>query len=248
MAAEWYYAEDGRAIGPVSAQEIVDRIRKAQHEPHFVWAAGMTEWTDARTLQEFSDGFRTEAAEHPGRAGGNARRSATSKHASLKQRARHELIAYLAVSAYLLVWFRAVLFYKSTILGKLGIEFAPFGLAAVKALVLGKFILVLEDLKIGERRQGSGILAVEIAKEALLFTLLLIVLSILEEVILGYFHGEESKEVLRGMGGGTIPQAFASGLLMFLVLLPYLAFRRLALTLGELPELLFSRRSFEKQG
>lgn len=245
MAAEWYYAEDGRAIGPVSAQEIVDRIRKAQHEPHFVWAAGMTEWTDARTLEEFSGGFQMEAAERPGRAGGNARRSATSKHASLKQRARHELIAYLAISAYLLVWFSAVLFYKSTILGKLGIEFAPFGLAAVKALVLGKFILVLEDFRIGDRRQGSGILAVEIAKKALLFTLLLIVLTILEEVILGYFHGEEARQVVAKMGGGTLPQAFAMGVLMFLVLLPYLAFRRLALALGELPELLFARRPLE---
>jgi hypothetical protein len=104
---------------------------------------------------------------------------------------------------------------------------------------------VLEDLRIGERRQGSGILFIEIAKKALLFTLLLIVLSILEEVILGYFHGEEAKEVLRGMGGGTIPQAFASGVLMFLVLLPYLAFRRLASTLGGLPELLFTRRPLE---
>src|ERR1700758_2467660 len=108
MAAEWYYADDGSVIGPVSAQEIVDRIRKAQHQPLFVWTAGMSEWTDARALQQFSAGFQTEAAERPGRAGGNARQSA-SKHPSLKQRARHELIAYLGVSGYLLVWFSAVL-------------------------------------------------------------------------------------------------------------------------------------------
>jgi uncharacterized protein DUF4339 len=248
MAAEWYYAEDGRAIGPVSAQEIVDRIIKAQHQPLFVWTVGMSEWTDARALQQFSAGFQTDAAERPGRAGGNVRRSTTSEHSSLKQRARHELIAYLGVSGYLLVWFSAVLFYKATILGKLGIEFAPFGLAAVKALILGKFILVLEALRIGERRQGDGILAIEIVKEALLFTLLLIALSILEEVIVGYFHGREASQILAGLGGGTIPQAVAMSALMFLVLLPYLAFRRLALTLGELPELLFARRSFEKQG
>jgi hypothetical protein len=42
------------------------------------------------------------------------------------------------------------MFYKATILGSVGIQFAPFGLAAVKALILGKFILVMEDLKIGE--------------------------------------------------------------------------------------------------
>jgi hypothetical protein len=41
------------------------------------------------------------------------------------------------------------------------------------------------------------------------------------------------REVLGEIGGGTIPQAIATGVLMFLVLLPYLAFRRLALTFGD---------------
>src|SRR5262249_26336497 len=103
-------------------------------------------------------------------------------HPTLAQRARHEVIAYLAVSGYLLIWFSAVVFYKATILGSVGIQFAPFGLAAVKALILGKFILVMEDLKIGEGKESGGILAVEILKKALLFTLLLFVLSIVEEV------------------------------------------------------------------
>jgi hypothetical protein len=249
MAAEWYYVEDGRAVGPISAQEIFDRVRKAQQELHFVWTEGMSEWADARGLPQFSAAFQAEAAARArsANAGGDGRRLTISEHASLKQRARHELIAYLGVSGYLLVWFTAVLFYKSTILGKLGIEFEPFGLAAVKALILGKFILVLEALKIGERSEGSGILFIEIVKKALFFTLLLIVLSVVEEVIVGYFHGREAKEVLREMAGGTIEQAIAVSALMFLVLVPYLAFRRIALTLGELPELLFTRRSLEKR-
>jgi len=185
---------------------------------------------------------------HPEKGYVEAQQPATGGHATLAQRARHEVIAYLAISGYLLVWFSAVMFYKATILGSIGIEFAPFGLAAVKALILGKFILVMEDLKIGEGKESGGILAVEILKKALLFTLLLFVLSIVEEVVVGHFHGRGVREVLGEIGGGTMPQAIATGVLMFLVLLPYLAFRRLAFTFGELPELLFTRRSPEKGG
>src|SRR5580704_14747495 len=250
MAADWYYIEEGKSVGPVSTEEIIGRIRKAKDQPLFVWTAGMSEWTDAHTIAQFSAGFQMEepAQPHPEKGYVEAQQPATGGHATLAQRAWHEVIAYLAISGYLLVWFSAVMFYKATILGSIGIEFAPFGLAAVKALILGKFILVMEDLKIGEGKESGGILAVEILKKALLFTLLLFVLSIVEEVVVGHFHGRGVREVLGEIGGGTMPQAIATGVLMFLVLLPYLAFRRLAFTFGELPELLFTRRSPEKGG
>lgn len=241
MAAEWYYEEEEKVLGPVSAEEIVGRIRRAQGQPHPVWTQGMSEWMDARGLPEFSPEFQRVERTPAERAEIEAQRSAEGEHETLVQRARHELIAYGAISAYLLIWFSAVMFYKATILRSVGMEFAPFGLAAVKALILGKFILVLEALKIGERGKSSGILAVQILWRALLFTLLLIVLSIAEEVIVGYLHGRAAREVLAEMGGGTVQQAFAMAVLMFLVLLPYLAFRRLATTYGELPELLFAR-------
>lgn len=249
MASDWYYTEDENCVGPVPAEEIIARIKKAKDEPHFVWRAGMSGWTEARKLPQFSAAFQTQepSRAHPETADGEAWRPAKGEHTSLAQRARHELIAYLAISGYLLVWFSAVMYYKSTILGSVGIEFAPFGLAAVKALILGKFIMLLEALKIGEGKGSGGVLAVAILKKALLFTILLVVLSIVEEVVVGHFHGREPREVLSEIGGGTISQVIAASVLMFLVLVPYLGFRRLALTFGELPELLFARRSPNKR-
>ncbi|HXY59569.1 MAG TPA: DUF4339 domain-containing protein [Methylocystis sp.] len=242
MATEWYYEEEEKVRGPVSAEEIVDRIRRAQGQPHLLWTAGLSEWTDARRLPQFSTEFQTEEPAPFEKTEVGAERRGKGGRETLVQRARHELIAYLAISGYLLVWFSAVMFYKATILRSVGMEFAPFGLAAVKALILGKFILALEALKIGEGGKSGGVLAVQILWRAFLFTLLLIVLSIAEEAIVGYFHGRPAMEALREIGGGTVPQAFAVAVLMFLVLLPYLAFRRLALTYGRLPELLFTRR------
>ena len=50
MEANWYYSENGKALGPMSANEIADRIGQAKNEPHFVWIEGMSDWTDASTV------------------------------------------------------------------------------------------------------------------------------------------------------------------------------------------------------
>lgn len=252
MAAEWHYSDNGTSVGPISTDEVLRRISQAKTRPHLVWAEGMSQWADARGLPQFAAALESAPAKgepfksEPARV--EAPRPNKGGHSGLAQRARHELISYLAVSGYLMVWFSAVMFYKSTILRSVGIEFAPLGIAVVKALILGKFILVLEALKVGERGADGAILILQIVKKALLFTLLLIVMSLVEELVVGYFHGRPMKEILAEIGGGTLPQAIATGVLMFLVLMPYLAFRQLALSRGDLPELLFTRHAPKKPG
>jgi hypothetical protein len=242
MEAEWYYAEDGKCVGPVSKEEILGWIVTAKDPEHLVWTAGLSEWTEARDLPQFSESLRGEAHFR-----GRGVKTMLAGHADLAERARHELISYAAVSGYLLVWFSAVMFYKATVLHSVGVEFAPFGIAVVKALILGKFILLLEAFKVGEGRRDGGVLAVQILKKALLFTLLLFVLTVLEEVVVGLFHGRAAREALSAIAGGSVPQAVATVVLMFLVLLPYFAYRQVALMLGELPELLFTRRTPAKE-
>jgi hypothetical protein len=148
-----------------------------------------------------------------------------SKQATLSQRLRRELIEYLIISAYLYICFGSLILYKATILHSDGIAFASFGIAIVKAPVLGKFILVLDALKIGERKGGAGVLFADILKKSVLFVIFLIALTAIEEMIVGYFHGRTSQEVLSEMPGGTLPQAFAVSILVLLILIPYFAFR-----------------------
>jgi GYF domain 2 len=244
MANEWYYAENGESFGPLSGDEMLKRIGQSGDEPLFVWKEGMSGWTDARETPELAAALRkktkrTGFLQTAQQSVAKARQGLAEKQ--IAERARHEFISYLAVSTYLFVWFTAVLFYKSAILRSVGVPFAPFALAAVKALVLGKFMLVLEAFKFGES-QRSQPLIVDILKKALLFTLALFALSIVEEIIVGYFHGRGVVDSLKEVGGGSALQALAAAILMFLALMPYLAFRRLALVFGGLPELLFTQR------
>lgn len=216
MQRKWFYADASESIGPLSTAEVYQRIFAARQEAHFVWAEGMTDWADARKLPEFEHAFAGMAAPL---AAENAPEKAT-----LAQRARHELITFLGLSAYLWICLGTLIFYKSAILRSVGVAFAPLGLAIVKALILAKFIMLLEVLKLGERGSASTPL-LDVMKRSGLFAVLLFALTIIEELLVGYIHGKEFREILRDFAGGTLPEAFAVGLLLFLVMIPYFAYR-----------------------
>jgi hypothetical protein len=245
MEAKWYHTES-KSAGPLSVAEIVNRIRQSRGQSHFVWTEGMSGWTEASKAAEFLTAFQGAQA---GRAGsvGVMKLALPPSQETLAARARKELRHYLAISAYLYVCFAALLLYRTAILRGAGFDVTPAGLALVKALILGKFMLVLQTLRIGDDARGDGILLANILKKSLLFTFLLIVLTVIEEMIVGFFHGRTTIEVLSELAGGTIPQAFATGLLMFLILIPYFAYREIANYLGEgeLAKLLTARRSLE---
>jgi hypothetical protein len=134
----------------------------------------MPDWADAKTVPAISKLLQSMSV---GRLFVLSSDTTMPQRATPAKRARHELIEYLAISAYLFVCFSSLLFHKSAILRSDGIEFAAFSLALVKALILGKFILVLHAVKIGESGDKSGILVVDILKSFFLFLIFLVALN-----------------------------------------------------------------------
>jgi hypothetical protein len=251
MEAKWYYAESGETVGPMSVEEIAWRIGRTKNQPHLVWTEGMSEWTEAGALPEFSTAFETTrpALAPKMEAGEETEAGSPAKQATLAQRARRELIEFLVISFYLYICFGALIFYKASILHSEGIEFSVYGMAIAKALILGKFLLTLQAFKIGEDKKHASTALANILKKSLLFSLLLFALTIVEELIVGHFHGRASREVLSEIAGGSLQQAFAVALLLFLILIPYFAFREIAARLGEgkLSKLLTERPPAENQ-
>lgn len=235
MEANWYYSENGKTLGPMSANEIAERIGQAKNEPHFVWVEGMSDWTEASIVPEFSAAFQAAgtALAAGAEAGAGTKAASAAKQASLAQRARRELYGFLVVSAYLYVCFGALIFYKSSILRSEGIAFAAYGLAIAKALILGKFLLTLEAFKIGEDKQHARSALSSILRKSLLFTLLLFALTVVEELIVGHLHGRTSREVLSEIAGGTWQQVIAVAILLFLILVPYFGVQEIKNRLGE---------------
>jgi hypothetical protein len=163
---------------------------------------------------------------------------------SIGQRLKHELWEFALLSAYLYVCFGALILYKMAILNGEGVSYLPFGLVAIKALILGKFILLGQAVRLGGGHETRRI-AYLIAYKALLYLVLLIALSVIEEVVVGIIHGQEAAASLAEHAGAKLPQTLAASLIMLLILIPYLASRELDVALGEgrLWKMLFEHRA-----
>jgi hypothetical protein len=143
-------------------------------------------------------------------------------HPSLKDRLREELRHYLIVSAFLYVCFGALQLYKTALLEGAGVHYLPLGVAAVKALIIGKFLLVGDALWYRAfRPSGRGL--GRIVKRVLWLLLVLVLLTIAEELIVGLVHGRSIAEVGEELHSRSPLELFAEMLLMGLILLPLVA-------------------------
>jgi hypothetical protein len=151
---------------------------------------------------------------------------------ALREKAVDEFKEFIGLSAYLYICLGALLLFKSAILEGAGIEFAVWGIAAVKAMVLAKFMLVGRMLGIGVRFRDKPLIWPTIY-HALMSLFVLLILTTAEELILGLIHGRTLADSLSHVVGPTAFQGLAVCLVMFLVLTPYAAFVSLGDAVGE---------------
>ena len=151
--------------------------------------------------------------------------------ASIGKRAVHELKEFLIIAAYFFVCFTALAYLKAAILEAEGIVFAPFGFAAVKALICAKFLSIGYVFHLGERYRKQALIWPTLHR-SFVFLALLIVLTALEELVVGYLHHRTFAASLAEIGGGTLHQAIATSIILLLILIPFFAFRSLAEVVG----------------
>ncbi len=162
----------------------------------------------------------------------NDGKESAAEKPSIKKRAADELREFLIISAYLYVCFTALTFFKAAVLHAHDIPFAPFGLAAVKALICAKFVSIGHALHLAERHKNQALIWPTLHK-SLAFLVLLLVLNVLEEVIVGYLHHRPVQELVLDVAGGTLQQLIAASFVMLLILIPFFAFRSLGEVVGE---------------
>jgi hypothetical protein len=155
-----------------------------------------------------------------------------AKTKPLRERAVSELREFTAIAVYLWVCFTALAYLKFAILEAHGIAFAPFGFAAIKALICAKFVSVGHALHLGERFKGQALIW-PVLHRSLVFLALLIVLNVLEEVAVGWLHGRALADALSDIAGGTRDQMIATTIVMLLILIPFFMFRTLTEVIGE---------------
>ena len=142
-----------------------------------------------------------------------------------------ELKQFLQVALYMYACLLVLLLYTASISGaQVGIAHA--GAALLKSLLLAKFVLLGNWLNLGERSRGwRGIYSV--LYQALAMWVFMILLSVIEKVIETWVRGESvSAALAAALHGQPLVAALAHSLILFLVLLPYVAFRQVSAILG----------------
>jgi hypothetical protein len=156
----------------------------------------------------------------------------TTAKAPIGKRVAEELKEFLLLAVYLYICFTALAYLKAAILQAHGVEFAPFGFAAIKALICAKFMSIGHALRLGERYKKEALIWPTLHR-SVVFVALLLVLNILEELIVGYLHHRAAADSLGEIGGGTVHQFIATLIIMLLILIPFFAFRSLSEVVGK---------------
>jgi len=143
-----------------------------------------------------------------------------------------EFKVMLALAAYLYICFGAVILFKSAVLREEGIHYEIWGLALIKALLLAKFLLLGRMLHVGARYRDKPLIWPTLY-HALMFLIVLLILTTLEELIVGFIHGRAIADSLNHVVGPIFFEGLAVCLILFLILVPYSAFTCLSDVVGE---------------
>ena len=157
--------------------------------------------------------------------------SDVKQKAGLRERFVHELEQYVLVSLFLFFFFGSFTLYRRLVLAEYEIGYLDYGWALIKALVLGKVILIGEILHVGERFQNRPLLLSTLWK-TLMFGLLILAFGVLERVVGALLHHRPIAEEFQ-LTGSQGYELLARTNLEIVALIPLFAFRELGRVLGE---------------
>jgi hypothetical protein len=144
---------------------------------------------------------------------------------------------------YLWVLLSLFSFHKALVLNE---EYVIYdqGFALINALALAKVILLGEYFHFGERVKDRPLIYPILFKSAF-FAALLIFFHIIEETVIGLFHGKTFFQSIPSIDDVKLQGVLMVGVIMFVVLMPFFAFRELDRAIGtvELRSLLFGDKT-----
>jgi hypothetical protein len=160
-----------------------------------------------------------------------------------KQRALLEIRKLFWIFLYLWVLLCLFSVHKSLVLNEQHV-FVHLGFAAINAWLLAKVMLTGEIFHLADNLKHKPLIYPIVFKAAV-FSILLISFYIIEEVLMGMWHGKSVAESIPAIAGGGLKGIFFVGGIMFFVLMPFFALREIGRDIGDdqLYELFFIRRT-----
>lgn len=151
----------------------------------------------------------------------------------LKQKAVEEGKRLVVITVYLWVLLSVFELHRVAVLRAQHIPFTfRLGFAFINALILAKVILIAEAFHAGKKLRGRSMLITILLKSAL-FAIILICFNIVEEVLVGLFHGKTLAASMPDFAGGGLEGEIMVGIMVFVVLIPFFAFNELRDAIGK---------------
>jgi hypothetical protein len=159
----------------------------------------------------------------------------------LKAKLLEETKTMLILFVYLSLLLGAFTMYRRLILAEYGIDYFQYGYSLIEALVLAKVIVLGRVLRLGERFQDRPLWVPTLYK-TFWFSLLILIFSIVEHAVSGWFHGKAGLSEIFSQG---VWELLARTLVKVVSLVPLLGAWELGRVLGEgkLFELFFVSRN-----
>lgn len=166
-----------------------------------------------------------------------------NNESTLKERLADEFHKFIAISLYLFVCFGVVSLYDTSQSAVEESALVLLGVAFVKALVMGKFVLIGELFKPGSRVRATTVLQ-RIIWQTLGLLIILVIFKILEELVVGLVHGQAVEAILSEFAERSVIGVIGPILMMLLILVPVMVAVHLdrALGTGSLSSLLLTRQ------
>jgi hypothetical protein len=155
-----------------------------------------------------------------------------TKPISLKDKILAEMQKVFFLTLYLGTWFCAITLLASTSLRIRPIPEAIFGLAFIKAAICSKFMILGQAAYPIKVDKKHGIVP-SLLKESLVYLLIVLALSWLEAGVDGLIHGKNFFDSLAAFGYGDPLHIFSLALMYWLIVLPFLLFLGLKMSLGD---------------
>jgi hypothetical protein len=161
----------------------------------------------------------------------------------LRERASEEFRRFIVIFLYLWVVFGLLSIHKSVVLSQSHLDYQEHSFAIVNAFVFAKVLLLGEHFQFGSRFSNKPLIY-PVLHKCFVFSLLLISFHIVESVVVGVWRGKTIASSLPPMLGWNPRGLLSVGVMCFVLLLPFFAFREVARVMGRraLWILFFERR------
>jgi hypothetical protein len=157
---------------------------------------------------------------------------ANAERVDWKRKLFLEMTAYWINVLYLTLLFSVFNSYRRLILTNYNIGYSNWGISFIKALILGKVIMVGSIFQFGRSLENKPLI-IPTLFQSILFTFWVTLFALVESAMRGFLHGKGLGGALDHLLGDGTNEFFSKCLVVFVAFIPFFAFKELGRVLGK---------------